>query len=253
MAQTRLNVAQLRCAEDAYVDELFAGGPPRGAPLVAAHFGRAWLDLNRSANELDPAMFAEAIAPHPDQIGERVRAGLGVLPRIAAHGLDIYTARVPVAQAHERLSAVHAPYHAAVRDLLTQAHRRFGYAVLLDCHSMPSPFMRGAPQIVLGDLYGRSAAPSIVTAIERVFTRAGLHVGRNDPYAGGYTTHAHAQPGQGVHVVQIEIDRALYMDPPRLVRNRGFAGIAALMTRLVEQLLDEMPALEMGAWREAAE
>lgn len=253
MAQTRLSLAQLRRAEDAYVDELVAGGPPRGVPLVAAHFGRAWLDLNRSADELDPAMFAEAIAPHPDQAGERVRAGLGVLPRIAAHGLDIYPARVPIAHARARLAAVHAPYHAALTALLRAARNRHGAAVLLDCHSMPTPLMRGAPQIVLGDLYGRSAAPALVAAIERVFTDAGLRVARNDPYAGGYTTHAHARPDRGIHAVQIEIDRALYMDPARLVRNRGFARVAAVMTQVIGRLPVELAKLCLGPWREAAE
>jgi N-formylglutamate deformylase len=253
MAQTRLTLQQLRRAEDAYVDELVAGGPPRGAPLVAAHFGRAWLDLNRSADELDPAMFIDAIAPHPDQTGERVRAGLGVLPRIAAHGLDIYAARVPLAQARARLAAVHEPYHAAIAMLLVEARRRHGAAVLIDCHSMPTPLMRGAPQIVIGDLYGRSAAPQLIDLIERLFTAAGLRVARNDPYAGGYTTQAHARPVDGIHAVQIEIDRALYMDPARLVRNRGFARIAAVMTQLVARLLASVDGLDLGARREAAE
>lgn len=256
LAQTRLRIDQLRRAEDAFVDALVAAAPVRGVPLVAAQFGRTWLDLNRSADELDPAMFDDSPAPHPDQFGERVRAGLGIVPRIAAHGLDIYTAPVSLAQARSRIAAVHTPYHATLARLLAAARGRHGHAVLLDCHSMPTPLggRNGAPQIVLGDLYGRSAAPELLACVTGHFKRAGLRVAINDPYAGGYTTQAHGAPASGVHAVQIEIDRALYMDPARLRVHSGFARIAALMTGLVDLLLAEMPQLGLAPpLRNAAE
>ena len=256
LAQTRLRVDQLRRAEDAFVDTLVGAAPDRGVPLVAAHYGRAWLDLNRSADELDPSMFDTAPAPHPDQHGDRVRVGLGILPRIAAHGLDIYTGPLSLAHARARISAVHTPYHATLAALLDAAHARHGHAVLIDCHSMPTPLpgRHGTPQIVLGDLHGRSAAPALVAAITDHFTRAGLRVVANDPYAGGYTTAAHGAPATGTHAVQIEIDRALYMDTARLRPNAGFAKITALMTGLIDRLLVDMPRLGLGAaLRDAAE
>jgi len=256
LAQTRLRVDQLRRAEDAFVDSLVAGAPPRGVPLVAAHYGRAWLDLNRSADELDPAMYAEAPAPHPDQFGDRVRAGLGILPRIAAHGLDIYTEPLALAHAHARITAVHAPYHATLAQLLDAAHARHGYAVLLDCHSMPTPLPArgGAPQIVIGDLFGQSAAPALVATLTDFFRRNNLRVAHNAPYAGGYTTQAHGQPQTGTHAVQIEIDRALYMEAAQLRPHSGFAHIAAMMTALIETLLTELPHLALAPpLRDAAE
>lgn len=256
MAQTRLRVDQLRRAEDAFVDSLVAGAPTRGVPLVAAHYGRSWLDLNRSADELDPAMFAEPPRPHPDQFGDRVRAGLGILPRIAAIGLDIYTEPLSLAHAQARITAVHAPYHAALARLLAAAHARHGYAVLLDCHSMPTPLAArgGTPQIVIGDLFGQSAAPALVALIVDCFRRNGLRVACNEPYAGGYTTQAHGQPEAGIHAVQIEIDRALYMDPAQLRPHSGFAHVTAMMTGLIETLLAELPQLALvDPLRDAAE
>ncbi len=256
LAQTRLRVDQLRAAEDAYVDRLVAEAPSRCVPVVAAHFGRAWLDLNRSAEELDPAMFDPPPPPHPDQHGDRVRAGLGVLPRIAAYGLDIYGAPLSLLDARARLNAVHAPYHRTLTQMLGAARQRHGYAVLLDCHSMPTPLpgRNGSAQVVIGDLFGHSAAPALVTAIIEHFSAAGLRVAVNDPYAGGYTTAAHGAPGAALHAVQIEIDRALYMDPSRLRPHSGFARIAAVMTGLVDRLLAVVPNLGLAApLRDAAE
>ncbi|MGL4543101.1 MAG: N-formylglutamate amidohydrolase [Polymorphobacter sp.] len=248
LAQTRLSIDQLRRAEDAYVDALVGGGPARGVPLVAAHYGRAWLDLNRSADELDPAMYSDRLAPHPDQYGDRVRVGLGIVPRIAAHGLDIYSGPMALAQAQARITAVHTPYHATLARLLAAARARHGHAILLDCHSMPTPLpgRLGSAQIVLGDGFGRSAAPALMAWLQAYFGDNGLRVAVNDPYAGGYTTIAHGQPQNHIHAVQIEIDRALYMDPARLRQHGGFARIAALMTGLIAQLAHDAATLALG-------
>ena len=243
--RTRLTIAQLRRAEDAFVDDLFAGTVGRGVPMVAARFGRSWLDLNRAEDELDPSMFIEPLDAHPAQRSDRVQGGLGVLPRVAAHGLDIYPGRIPLAEAAARIISVHRPYHEELGALLDRARRAHGFAVLIDCHSMPTPppVAGGAPQIVLGDLHGVAAAPALVELIERHFRAAGFRVARNSPYAGGYTTAFHGQPVSGVHAVQIEVDRALYMDPARLVRHMGFVRVTATMTALVELLLARLPTL----------
>ncbi len=240
LARTRLTLGQLRRAEDAYVDTLLGGVAATGIPVLAARYGRSWLDLNRAAAELDPAMYVEPFDGHADQLSDRVQAGLGVVPRIAAQGLDIYATRLSLAEARERIAAVHAPWHATIAALTARAVSRHGFAILLDCHSMPTPgpVRGGAPHVVLGDLHGRSAAPALVETIAAHFAEAGLRVARNAPYAGGYTTAEHGRPGDGVHAVQIEIDRALYMDPARLVRHMGFGTIAETLTTLAARLVE---------------
>ena len=255
LAQTRLTLAQLRRAEDAFVAELLVGAAALGVPLIAARYGRAWLDLNRDEAELDPAMFVDPLDTHPAQSSDRVIAGLGVVPRIAAAGLEIYPGRVRSADAIARIEAVHRPYHSALAALLDDANAAHGFAVLLDCHSMPTPppVQGGAPQIVIGDLFGSAAAAPLVGAIERYFRAAGFRVTRNAPYAGGYTTARHGRPAEGIHAVQIEIDRALYMDPARLVRHSGFDRIETTLTRLVAQLLAAVGAMGLGPFAIAAE
>ena len=255
LAQSRLSLGQLRRAEDAYVDELLADTVALGVPLVAARYGRAYLDLNRDADELDPAMIADPLPPSAGQASDRVAAGLGVVPRIAAHGLDIYASRLRLADVQSRVGALHRPYHAAIDELLMRARQRHGYAVLLDCHSMPTPpGAATAPQFVLGDLHGQTASPALVEAIEATISRDGFRVARNAPYAGGYTTLRHSDPAGGIHVVQVEVDRALYMDSARLARHGGFAAVAATLKRLVGELLALAPGLGLeAARREAAE
>lgn len=256
LARTRLTLGQLRRAEDAYVDGLLSGAAASGVPVLAAQYGRSWLDLNRAAAELDPAMYVEPFDAHADQLSDRVQAGLGVVPRVAAQGLDIYATRLNLSEARSRIATVHEPWHAMIAHLTGRAVVRHGYAVLLDCHSMPTPgpVRGGAPQIVLGDLHGRSASIALVEAIAGHFSAAGLRVVRNVPYAGGYTTAAHGRPEHGVHAVQIEIDRALYMDPARLVRHMGFPAITGVMTRLAALLIEIAPRLGLAPpFAEAAE
>ena len=237
LARTRLTLAQLRRAEDAYVDTLLDGAAATGVPRLAARYGRSWLDLNRAPAELDPAMYVEPFDTAPPS--DRVQAGLGVVPRVAGHGLDIYPTRLRLAEARERIERVHAPWHATLAALAARAQVRHGYAIVLDCHSMPTPGPQpgGPPQIVIGDLHGRSAAATLADAVAGHFADAGLRVARNVPYAGGYTTAQHGRPEHGLHAVQIEIDRTLYMDPARLARHMGFPAIATLLAELVARLL----------------
>lgn len=256
LARTRLTLAQLRRAEDPYVDTLLDGAAALGVPRLSARFGRSWLDLNRAPDELDPAMYVDPLDAHADQASDRVIAGLGVVPRIAAHGLDIYPTRLRLDDAQRRIAAVHAPWHATVEGLLRTAHDVHGFAILLDCHSMPTPppVSGGAPQIVIGDLHGRSASAELVALIEAHFLGCGLRVARNAPYAGGYTTAHHGRPEHGIHAVQIEIDRALYMDPQRLTRHMGFTAVAGHLRGLVTRLLAATPSLPLSPrFAEAAE
>jgi N-formylglutamate deformylase len=243
LGMSRLSVAQLRRAEDALVDELLEG--IAGVPVMRARYGRAFLDLNRGADELDPAMF-EGTLPVPATSGERVAAGLGVIPRIAGHGLDIYRRRLPAAEGARRLASLHRPWHARIAALLARARSRHGYAILIDCHSMPTPVGSNPPQIVLGDRFGQSASSALVALIEQHFTEAGWRVARNKPYAGGYTTVCHTNVAEGIHAVQIEIDRSLYIDGRSLIPHDGFEPVRRVMTQLAARVVAAAPQLGLA-------
>lgn len=240
LAGTRLSLMQLRRAEDGLVDALLDG--VAGVPVISATHARCWLDLNRAPDELDPAMF-DGPLPVPAAITERVQAGLGVIPRLAGHGLTIHARPLPAAEAAHRLARLHVPWHAQLAALLASARARHGAALLIDCHSMPSPTGIRPPQIVLGDCHGRSAHPALMAEVEAHFRESGWRVARNAPYAGGHTTRHHGQPASGIHAIQIEIDRALYLDPARLVLHAGAARVRTAMTGLVQRLLARWPAL----------
>ena len=223
VASSRLTPLALRRSEDAFVDELFAGVAELGAPLIAAEFPRAYVDVNRAAGELDGTMFDAAPAASLDAPSARVTAGLGVIPRVVRDGLEIYQGKLSAEEAEERLKCLYRPYHAALARLANEAFARFGVAVVVDCHSMPSGPQ--VPAVVLGDCYGASVAPSLLRHAERAFAACGFSTARNAPYAGGYTTHLYARRDAGVHALQIEINRALYMDEEHIEKSARFDEI----------------------------
>ncbi len=239
---SRLDHHALRQSEDSYVDLLFDEAPHLGAPLLRALFPRAYVDVNRSRDELDPRMFADEVPKSADCHSSRVIAGLGVIPRIVADGQDIYGRKLYYLDAKQRLSACYDPYHSALNGLIEDARSHFGCAILVDCHSMPSaggaPFRPGEPRIdfVLGDRFGSSCAPSVIRFVEDVLTDFGYQVARNAPYAGGYVATSYGRPRGGVHALQIEINRALYLDERRIARTDGFEPLRQNMIRLMERL-----------------
>lgn len=213
----RLDPLTLRRSEDAFVDELALPCVGVGAPLLCAHFPRAFLDLNREPFELDPQMFEGRLPEFANTRSLRVAAGLGVIPRVVGDAQPIYRSLMPAARGLTRIARLHRPYHARLGELIEQARTRFGYAVLIDFHSMPSTADAGGCDIILGDRFGSSAAAWIVETMESTLRSAGFTVRRNKPYAGGYITETYGQPAMGRHAVQVEINRALYMDE-RLLR-----------------------------------
>jgi N-formylglutamate deformylase len=235
VAASRLAPLVLRRSEDAFVDELFAGAVSLGAPLIAAEFPRAFVDVNRAANELDSQMFDEALPLNVDARSARVAAGLGVIPRVVRDGIEIYHGKLSVSEAEERLANLYRPYHAALARLVNETFARFGMAIVVDCHSMPSG--PAVPAIVLGDCYGSSIAPSLLREAERGFEANGFSTARNAPYAGGYTTHLYARRDAGVHAVQIEVNRALYLDEERIERLPGFGDVRERLTAALTRLL----------------
>jgi N-formylglutamate amidohydrolase len=244
---SRLDRQGLRQSEDSYVDLLFDDAPSRGAPLLRALFPRAYVDVNRARDELDQRMFADALPKDADARSSRVIAGLGVIPRIVADGQDIYDRKLYFADARRRLTKCYDPYHDGLRALIKQAVEKFGCAYVIDCHSMPSaggaPLREGEPRIdfVLGDRYGSSCAPYVTQFVENSLCELGFEVARNAPYAGGFVAASYGRPEQGVHVLQIEINRALYLDERRIARTRGFDSLRAKMKALIARFADMRP------------
>jgi N-formylglutamate amidohydrolase len=240
VAASRLDPLALRRSEDSFVDELFAAAASLGAPLLSARFPRAYLDVNREAYELDPAMFSDALPGFVNVTSPRVRMGLGTIARIVASGEEIYARKLRFAEAQRRIDGLYRPYHRALSRLIDDTEALFGGYLLIDCHSMPSA--AGATcgsdgaDIVLGDCYGTSCAPMILEAARRFFTVRGFAVSINAPYAGGFTTEHYGDPRRGRHALQIEINRALYMDERNYRRKPRFASLTAELAELVRQL-----------------
>lgn len=238
----------LRRSEDAYVDRLFGCAPEYGAPLVAARFARAYVDANREPAEIDPTML-DGPAPSWANVGSpRVANGLGVTPRLTVDGETIHRRRLSLAEVEERIARFHAPYHRAIAERLETARQRFGLGILVDCHSMPATEHRATPDIVLGDRFGASCHPAAADAVERAFAVQGFSVQRNVPYAGGYTTAHYGRPRRGVHAIQIEVSRALYLDEASVQPLPGaFEALAARLRAVVADLTAiDWPALLRG-------
>ncbi|WP_371156626.1 N-formylglutamate amidohydrolase [Jannaschia sp. 2305UL9-9] len=241
MSRTVLDSERIRSSEDAYVDLLLDRVPALGVPVLTAEMPRAFLDLNRAPTELDPAVI-EGVprgAANP-----RVNSGLGVIPRVVAQGRAIYHGKIPRSEAEARIAAFWHPYHDQLETLLANAQAQFGHGILLDCHSMPHEAIEGTggaagtPEIVLGDRFGSSAHGHIVDEVEAVFRGLGFRVARNAPFAGAYMTQQYGKPIRGRHAIQIEIDRALYMDEARIRPNGRFDSIRSLMTEAISQICD---------------
>ncbi|MBS0386121.1 MAG: N-formylglutamate amidohydrolase [Proteobacteria bacterium] len=235
LAQTRVGLLSLRRSEDAYVDELFASAAAHGAAVLSASVARAYVDLNRDPGELDPDMFEDGMPKVA--ASARVQAGLGAIPRISGDGQALYRRKLSLVEAEQRIAEVHRPYHAMLANLVAETKTQFGCAVLVDCHSMPSS-ARGAqaPDIVLGDRFGASCHASVTTLVEATLRRLGYRVARNTPFAGGHTTQSYGRPSAHMHALQIEINRALYVDERTLERTNGYARVRADMGRLAETL-----------------
>ncbi|MBV1704709.1 MAG: N-formylglutamate amidohydrolase [Hyphomicrobiales bacterium] len=228
----RLDPLALRRSEDAYVDRLIAGAEAAGATCLTANFPRAWLDVNREPYELDPRMFRGRLPSFANTRSLRVASGLGAIPRVVADSQEIYSERMGVDEGMARIEGVHRPFHATLRGLVDRARRRFGLCVLVDCHSMPSiscasPEGGRRPDFVIGDRYGQSSAPVWVGAVEAALRGRGRETSRNRPYAGGYITERYGEPSAGVHAVQVEVNRALYMDEATVTPHGRIAAVTA--------------------------
>ncbi len=235
-----LNRHVIRSSEDAYVDRLFDTAPGLGIPLLKAKMPRAYLDLNRSPDEMDPALI-DGIRRRGHN--PRVSSGLGVIPRVVANGRAIYRGKLTIDEARHRIDTYWHPYHTRLKSLLAESFTMFGQAILIDCHSMPHEAVAaagttrsGRPEIVLGDRFGASASGEIVDQIESAFAAAGLSVARNAPFAGAYVTQTYGRPGRRQHAIQIEIDRSLYMDEQKILPGTNFELFRQTLRKVIADI-----------------
>jgi N-formylglutamate amidohydrolase len=241
LAASKLDALTLRRSEDCYVDELFAGVVERGAPLMLAHFPRAYVDVNREPYELDPEMFCEPLPEVANTRSLRVAGGLGTIPRVVSEAAEIYAAPLTLADAQRRIEELYKPYHDGLSALLGEIRQMFGAALLIDCHSMPSLARDRRPvrpDFVLGDRFSIACAPEIVDAAERSLKSLGYSVTCNRPYAGGYITQRYGAPRSGFHALQIEINRALYVNEQTLEKSAGFEELADNLLRFSAAMMD---------------
>ena len=243
LAQSALDPQTLRRSEDSYIDDLFGAAPSLGAPLLRARFPRAYIDTNREAYELDPSMFEGPLPSFVNTDSPRVCAGLGTIARVVATGAEIYRRKLSFPEIERRIDGIYHPYHAALRRLIEETEKRFGCCLVIDCHSMPSI---GGPSdtdagtsrvdIVLGDFFGASCAPFITDAADKALSALGYRVVRNTPYAGGYTTRHYGAPSKGRHVLQIEVNRRLYMNETTHQKLLGYEQLRQNLTVLITAL-----------------
>ncbi len=243
LRRTWLDELSVRSSEDAFVDDLLSPAPALGAPLLLAEVPRAFVDVNRSHDELDPALI-EGVTRR--SLNPRISSGLGVIPRVVSNGRPIYRGKIPLAEAEARIARYWRPYHAALAALIEDQRARFGEAVLVDVHSMPHEAVEGhalaggaRPQVVVGDRFGAAASARVVERVEAAFAAAGLRVVRNAPFAGAFVAQHYGRPSRNQHVVQVEIDRALYMDERAIRPNADYPA----MKRLMASVLAEIAAL----------
>lgn len=237
-----LDERAIRSSEDAFVDMLFECAPEFGAPLLACTAPRAFIDVNRSRDELDSAL-VEGVARSAHN--PRVASGLGVVPRVVANGRAIYRGKLTLREAQSRIDEFWHPYHDALTQLLDESRALYGEAILIDCHSMPreaietiSTSKGGLPDIVIGDRFGAAADAEIVEMVEATLRNAGLRTARNAPFAGAYVTQRYGRPSRGQHVLQLEIDRSLYMNETMIRPNSDFKAFQALIREVVADIAE---------------
>lgn len=241
LRESCLSAHDIRSSEDAYADELVESAPLNGAPLLVATAPRAFVDLNRGADELDSAIVQGAVT---NKHNPRVASGLGVIPRVVAEGRAIQRGKIDMATAQLRLQQNYHPYHDQLSALLEQTRSRFGTAILFDCHSMPhdalaNMVVRGQrkPDIVLGDRFGASASKAVMDQVEAAFVAQGFAVARNMPFAGAFITRTYGRPANNQHAIQIEIDRGLYLDERKIEKSAGFADVQQRMAQVITRLV----------------
>ncbi|MGB0967682.1 MAG: N-formylglutamate amidohydrolase [Halocynthiibacter sp.] len=237
-----LDETRLRSSEDAFVDLLFSNAPQYGAPLLCADTPRAYVDLNRSSDELDGALIHNV---PKTKSNPRIASGLGVIPRVVANGRSIYRGKMHLTEAHQRLTSHWHPYHNALASLISDTKVKFGQTILIDCHSMPAEALDSLssgsathPDIIIGDRFGSSCAGEITDQVSRAFLNAGFAIAHNVPFAGAYIAQHYGGPSRGQHALQIEINRSLYMDEQTIRPNSNFEPFKRKLDNVIKTIAE---------------
>ncbi|MFV0385236.1 N-formylglutamate amidohydrolase [Paracoccus sp. (in: a-proteobacteria)] len=235
--ETTLPIEVLRSSEDAFMDRLIACAVDFGAVTLTARIPRCIVDLNRGADEIDP-LVVRGVPRHP--LNQRTLAGLGVIPRVVAHGRVIHDRPIDRAEADRRIEAYWRPYHHALAALIAEARARFGQAILIDMHSMPRDALNHLsgprPDMVLGNRHGLSAAARVSEAVATAIEAEGWRIRRNSPFSGAYICSTYGRPGKNIHVIQLEVDRSLYMDEATISPRPDFDLFAGRLARVIGKL-----------------
>jgi N-formylglutamate amidohydrolase len=250
----RVPLNSLLRLEDRYADRLVQPAIAAGFSAIVAHRARAWVDLNRAETDFDAGMFHRSNMPEA-MPSAKTRGGLGLIPRRLSSVGELWRTHFDALHYHERIEQCHRPYHASVRSILAAMHRKFGVAILLDLHSMPS--MTGAvaanlpPAVfVVGDRFGRTAASLYTESVIAPLQNAGFPVALNTPYPGDYILDAHGRPASNIHALQLEVDRSLYLDSDWREPSAQLGSVATLVTTVATSLADQACGL---GFAEAAE
>ncbi len=256
LSASRIDLGALRRSEDSFMDDMIEGLSRDGFAVVRVNFPRSYVDVNREPYELDPRMFNGRLPSFANTRSMRVAGGLGTIPRVVGDGQEIYRERLSVEDGLSRIEALYKPYHRALRRLIGKVHETFGTVILVDCHSMPSIGISRdeprRPDVVIGDRYGTSCASQLPNVVEDTLVAMGYTVGRNKPYAGGFITEHYGNPASGLHTIQIELNRAIYMDERKRERTERFDQIAADFATLARALA-AVPLGNLGPFEAAAE
>jgi N-formylglutamate amidohydrolase len=243
----RIRADDLVRLEDRYADRLAAPAIAAGIPAICAHRARAWIDLNRAEDDLDPAMVLGNASPYRQNPSAKMRGGLGLVPRRLAHAGEIWKRPIASEAIEARLDSFHRPYHRTISGILGAMRARFGIAILVDLHSMPplSNSGQGPPKIVIGDRFGQSAASIHTEMLIGRLRERGVHAGLNHPYPGDHMLRQHGDLRRNIHAIQIEVDRSLYLDSELREPTSGLAPTAALISELLFLLADNAMGLDM--------
>jgi N-formylglutamate amidohydrolase len=242
---SRLLEAELHQSEDCFVDELFASCQSQGAPMLRSLISRSYIDLNREPYELDVKMFLEDLPGHMNIGSPRVASGLGTIPKLVGEKQEIYRGKIQLSDAMQRIEHIYRPYHRTLTALVNECFNATDFALLVDCHSMPSSSVKQPHQptidIVLGDRFGAACNAEIAGQVAGLFARQGFAVARNKPYAGGFITETHGSPRHNRHALQIEVNRALYMDEAKQIKTKNFVHVQNAISNVIKDLLEFLP------------
>ena len=251
LGQISIDPDLLHFSGDILVDRLIRNIPLSGATGFICHYARAYVDTNRSCREIDPDMFHGQNKENNFERTGKVARGFGIISRKSYDSQAIYAGKLPASEINHRLSLVYHPVHEALKNLLKQLHQKHGFSLLLDCHSMPSydfinhfthsdQIQAKQPDLIIGNCFGDSCREDLSQHVADFFTNHGLKVTFNVPYAGGFNTRYYGKPGNNRHALQLEFNRALYMDEKTLKPNEGFPSVQALLTGLGENLNENL-------------